>query len=59
MNMLLTTSNCTPTLLCLQAGDEDLFRLDVPVFERMIQVASTGVQEDQYVKTEQNGGCEL
>jgi hypothetical protein len=35
--MLLTTADCTPTLLCLQAGEEDFLCLDVLVFKRMTQ----------------------
>ena len=42
--MLLTTSDCTPTLLCLQACEGDLSLFDVPGFERMYQVASTGLE---------------
>src|SRR5436309_7826863 len=50
--MLLTTSDCTPTRLCLSLGPPlggkqgkvIFLRMDVPVFERMIQVASTRLE---------------
>jgi hypothetical protein len=35
--MLLTTADCTPTLLCWQAGKEIFLRLEGLVFERMTQ----------------------
>jgi hypothetical protein len=43
MKMLVTTSDCKPTFLCLQAGKEDLFPSHRTFFEWMIQVASTGL----------------
>jgi hypothetical protein len=43
MRMLVTTSDGTPTHLCLQAGKESFPGFVGLVFERMIQVASTGV----------------
>ena len=42
MSMLLTTSDGTPTLLGLQAGNGDLLCLDELVFERMIQDSHVG-----------------
>jgi hypothetical protein len=41
--MLSTTADCTPTLLCLQARKDILPGLEGLVFERMIQVANTGL----------------
>ena len=38
----MTTSDCTPNFLCLQAGRKIILRLEDHVFERMTQVASTG-----------------
>ena len=38
----MTTSDWTPTFLCLQAGRKIIPRPEVHVFERMTQVASTG-----------------
>ena len=43
MRMLSTTADCTPTLLCLQARKEIFLGLEGLVFERMIQVANTGI----------------
>jgi len=40
--MLVTTLDCTPTFLCLQAGKTDLSPSRGLVFGRMIQVAITG-----------------
>jgi len=40
--MLVTTSDCTPTFLCLQAGMEDPSHSRWASFERMTQVAITG-----------------
>ena len=42
MRMLLTTSDCTPTLSSLQTGKADLPPSQGPVFERMNKVAITG-----------------
>ena len=56
--MQLTTSDCTPTRLCLSLGPPlggkqgkvIFLRMDVPVFERMIQVASTALVHSSMVK---------
>ncbi len=48
MRMLLTTSDATPTCLCLQAGDEDLSPSRSGLFfERMNYVAITGIELKQ------------
>jgi hypothetical protein len=46
MRMLVTTSDGTPTRLCLQAGKEIFPSFVGLVFERMIQVASTAGKYD-------------
>ncbi len=42
--MLLTRSDCTPTLLCLQGGVGEFSLSKGRIFERMCQVASTEVK---------------
>src|SRR5690348_660142 len=41
--LMMTTSDCTPALLCLQAGEGNLSPSRRTFLERMTQVASTGV----------------
>src|SRR6266699_4491428 len=47
--MLLTRSDFTPTLLCLQGGLGEFSLLKGRIFERMCQVASTGIAERSQV----------